>query len=206
MKKNSDIDHSKNITGISIVICLLVTMLVIFVFCVTFAIFTFSKQGDKRNSISTGVLAFSYTESTNGVYLTNAMPITDEVGKKLGENGGRGYFDFNISSTITNSTSIFYEIFATPINVDNPLSWEYVKLYLTDATDDSPVPGYTSRIPTFKELYNSEYAINSKRLYYGVFTKSESRNFRLRLWLASNYEVTNEERMFKIKVGVKAST
>lgn len=208
MKNTISTHHSKYVDKNNIIIVLLMLILIVLVFGITYSAFIFSGQGDKKNTISTGSLSFTYTENTNGIYLSNAMPISDEVGKKMDSQGNnQNYFDFNISSTITKNAAIYYEVFATPIGVDNPLDWEYVKIYLTDATNDNPILGYDKEIiPTFKELDESELDLNSKRLYYGVFKESGSKNFRLRLWLSNKYKVSADKKMFKLRVGVKASS
>ncbi len=201
IKKN----HSKSDSN-NVIILILVLILFVLIIGLTYAVFLFGKQGDKQNTVSTGALTFTYTETTNGIYLTDAMPMSDSTGKKLDRQGDNaGYFDFNVSCNVAGTSAINYELYATPIGVDNPLSWDYVKIYLTDASTDQALIGYSEEVPVFKNLSESVSDINSKRLYSGTFTKSDSKKFRLRLWLASNYNVSSDVKMFKMRVSVAAN-
>ena len=51
-----------------------VAILVVAVIGVSFALYSTSSTG-KVNSISTGTITMSYTEPSNGINLTNALPI-----------------------------------------------------------------------------------------------------------------------------------
>ena len=131
---------------------LLVLLLFISVFGLTYAIFSYSKEGRVSNTVTTGTITFSYTETTNGISLENALPITDEVGKKL-ESGDKnnGYFDFNVSCTMAGYSNVFYEVFATKLAVENELEEKYVKVYLTDGSTDQAITGYDGEVPTYKK-------------------------------------------------------
>ena len=62
-----------------------VAILVVAVVGVSFAAFSYSKTGEKVNTITTGTITMSYSETTNGINLTNALPMTDGVGMALKE-------------------------------------------------------------------------------------------------------------------------
>lgn len=183
----------------------LILLLIVSVVGITYAVFSYQREGEKNNVITTGSIVFTYTETTNGINLQNAMPISDEVGKKLerSENND-GYFDFNVSCSLAGTARINYEVYATKLNVENPLSEEYVKMYLTDGTSDQPILGYDNDVPTYYSLKDSTAAAGSKTLYTGTFTNSGVQSFRLRMWLSDKYTVTDQSNDFKIKVNVKA--
>ena len=200
-KENKDSSKSKIIlSGI------LAFLLVISVIGITYAAFVYQKAGQKNNVITTGSIVFSYTENSNGIKLTNAMPTSDSVGKKLdnNEDSNNSFFDFRVSSSIAGTTRINYEVYATKENVENPLDDKYVKIYLTDGTTDQPISGYDSDVPTYYSLKDSTLVTGAKTLYTGSFTNSGVNSFRLRMWLADTYEVTAKSNEFKIKVNVKA--
>ena len=183
----------------------LILLLIVSVVGITYAVFSYQREGEKNNVITTGSIIFTYTETTNGINLQNAMPISDEVGKKLERSeNNEGYFDFNVSCSLAGTARINYEVYATKLNVENPLSEEYVKMYLTDGTTDQPILGYDNDVPTYYSLKDSTVASGSKTLYTGSFTNSGVQSFRLRMWLADTYEVTAKSNEFKIKVNVKA--
>ena len=73
-----------------------IAILVIAVVGVSFAFFTYSKQGTTNNVITTGKIEFAY-EEVNNLSLTNQFPSTDEEG--LADNSANA-FQFNVSGTI----------------------------------------------------------------------------------------------------------
>lgn len=185
----------------------LILLLIVSVVGITYAVFSYQREGEKNNVITTGSIIFTYTETTNGINLQNAMPISDEVGKKLERSeNNEGYFDFNVSCSLAGTARINYEVYATKLNVENPLSEEYVKMYLTDGTTDQPILGYDNDVPTYYSLKDSTVASGSKTLYTGSFTNSGVQSFRLRMWLSDQYTVTDQSNDFKIKVNIKADT
>ena len=177
----------------------LILLLIVSVVGITYAVFSYQREGEKNNVITTGSIIFTYTETTNGINLQNAMPISDEVGKKLERSeNNEGYFDFNVSCSLAGTARINYEVYATKLNVENPLSEEYVKMYLTDGTTDQPILGYDNDVPTYYSLKDSTVASGSKTLYTGSFTNSGVQSFRLRMWLSDQYTVTDQSNDFKI--------
>ena len=75
MKENSSKQVLLSVLGVAI--------LVVAVVGVSFAAFSYSKTGEKVNTITTGTITMEYTEDTNGINLTNALPMSDGVGTNL---------------------------------------------------------------------------------------------------------------------------
>ena len=192
---------SKNIKIILSIV--LILLLMISVVGITYAIFTYSKEGEVKNTVRTGNLTFSYVETSSGISIENAMPISDEVGKKL-DSSENGYFDFNVSCKIAGTSIIQYEVYAKKQEVKNEIEEKNVKIYLTDGTSDQPLSGYDVEVPTYNSLKNSLSDQEGKQLYYGSFTSSGVQKFRLRMWLKEEYNVPATGEQFKIKVNVDA--
>lgn len=86
-----------------------IAVLVIAVVGVSFAFFTYSKGGTTNNVITTGSIAFEFTETTNGLSLTNKFPQTVEEGKN------NETFDFKVTGNIpTKMQPIDYTVYAVP--------------------------------------------------------------------------------------------
>ncbi len=201
-ERNSKGNEKKKIT-ISIVLILL---LIISVVGMTYAIFIFAKEGKNENIISTGSVTFSYTETSNGILLNNALPMSDDVGKKLeNQNGNIGYFDFSVSCKVMGTSSINYEVYAQKESVSREINEDYVKIYLTDRTTDLPVSGYNAQVPTYSKLPTATSNSSAKRLYYSKFNNTGVQSYRLRMWLSDDYEIKSSSEQFKIKVNVTAS-
>ena len=181
---------------------------------VTYAAFQYTKNGTKDNQITTGSVTFVYNETSNGVTITNAFPKSDAEGKVIpdtGDNITKGYFDFNVTSTMGGSMTIPYYVYAVDItgDVPNKLDPRYVKLYLTDASSpENPIEGYEGEVPTFASLDPIKATdsrgeeVQGKKLYYGTFTKSDVKKFRLRMWVSDKYQGGETAETFKLRVDV----
>lgn len=189
-----------------------VMILMVAVVGISYAVFTFSKNGTVENTITTGTITFTYTSDTNGITLQNAQPITDATGKVLqatdaGNGVVQGYFDFTVAAAMNGNIPINYEISSTyDSTVSNLLDPQYVKVYLTDGgSTEVPITGFDSTVPTYSQLPTATIATDSKKLYSGVFTESSSKKFRLRIWVAENYATNDVAKTFKMKVNVNAA-
>ncbi len=186
-----------------ILIVVLFVLIFISLVGLTYAVFVYSKAGSKLNILSTGSITFTYDETKNGILLEDTMPLDDEVGKKLEKKENfSGYFDFNVSANISENRKINYEISALPIVSENELDPKYVKVYLTDQFDN-PIDKNDS-VKTFEQLDDSTSNTKAKRLYYGSFDKTDSKKFRLRIWVSKDYPIDELKRKFQIKVNVDA--
>ena len=180
-----------------------VAILVVAVVGVSFAAFSYSKTGEKVNTITTGTITMNYSETTNGINLTNALPMTDTVGKALEDD--EQYFDFTVNANITGDTTINYAITATK-EADSTLAEDAVKLYLTnmDSSADSELlaPTKFNAITKTGASEASGAPQNQAKLYTGTFTSTDSHDYRLRMWVADDYEVSGTSQTFKVRVNV----
>ncbi len=155
--QNNNFDHNQKNDNQSkqiLLSVLAVAILVVAVVGVSFAAFTYVGLGQKENVISTGTISMSYTEDTNAISISNAMPVSDEVGKVLEATPEQsaagtvtqGLFDFTVKADIAGTATINYEVAAvkqdnqgmevsgseltggTPI--ENQIDGQYVKFYL----------------------------------------------------------------------------
>ncbi len=103
-------------------------IMLIMVIGISYAAFTYSGLGKKENTITTGAISMSYTESSNTISMNNALPTTDTTGKTRTNSGE--YFDFTVKSSIAGNTDINYEI-AAKEETGNTFSGNNIKYYLT---------------------------------------------------------------------------
>ena len=180
-----------------------VAILVVAVVGVSFAAFSYSKTGEKVNTITTGTISMTYTESENAINLTNALPMTDEVGKALATQNQ--YFDFTVKADITGTTTINYAITATK-EEGSTLPESGVKVYLTDmdGNADSQILAPT-KVSALSKTSGSEASGAPEGQYIlktDTFSATSSHDFRLRMWIADDYQVTGQAQTFKLKVNV----
>ena len=169
-----------------IVLLGLILLLVVTIVGVSYAAFSYSKRGEKVNTITTGQIVMTYTETDNIIQIDGALPTTDKTGTvqlKAGE-----YFDFNISSTIVGNVNINYEISAKEVG-ESTIAGSNIKLYLTKLNGSEEEPLMTP------ETYHEETSENTytgrpageMSLYKGSMNSSENNNYRLRMYVDENY-------------------
>ncbi len=179
-----------------------VAILVVAVVGVSFAAFSYSKTGTQVNTITTGTITMSYSETTNGINLTNALPMTDTVGKALNEENQ--YFDFTVNASISGNTTINYAITATK-EEDSTIPDTGVKVYLTDMDDDADseilpptkVSALTKTSGDQSGAPDDQFLLKSD-----TFTVTSSHDYRLRMWVADDYSVAGEAQAYKLRVNV----
>ena len=182
-----------------------VAILVVAVVGVSFAAFTYSKAGEKVNTITTGTISMNYVEGENAISLTNALPMTDEVGKALAD--ANQYFDFTVSANITGTTTINYAITATK-EADSTIPDAGVKVYLTDmdADGDTPITGYETP-KKVSELQKTSSDVSGApddqyKLTSDTFSATSSQAYRLRMWVADDYSTLTTSGTYKLRVNV----
>ncbi len=180
MKTN---DKRKEIIIVGVLLLLMIGLIV----GISYAAFQYGKTGSKVNSITTGSITMTYTETDNTISLSGALPTTDKTGT-VRLNPGE-YFDFNVSSEIVGDVNINYEISAKKED-GNTINGEYIKLYLTKVNSDG-----TEEALMVPETYNEESTSNTytgrpsneMSLYTSSMNSSDDNNYRLRMYVDESY-------------------
>ena len=177
-------------------------LLLVFVVGITYAVFTYTKKGNVENTIRTGKITMSYTEGENGITLENAYPMEDSVGKVLSD--PNQIFDFTVNINLYGSKiPVSYEVTAEK-DENSTLGDSDVRIYLeksTDGTNYNAVSQPSGYIPMGDA---DEFGAQATEMLLdrGNTTDTVTYNYRLRMWVGSNYQVSGEERHFTLKVNV----
>ena len=185
-------------------------ILLIAVISISYAAFNYSGIGQKLNTITTGAISMEYVESTNIISMSNALPTTDNTGKKRLNSGE--YFDFTIKSSIAGNTDINYEIAAKEEN-GNTFDGKNIKLYLTkvnsDGTEEEAMPPKTYSEDPTGNVYTGRPS-DMMSLFVGNLNQQGDTEikYRLRLWVDENYnpQSDNGGLIYKVKVNVYGQT
>ncbi len=164
-----------------------IIVLVVAVVSVSYAAFSYSKAGEKVNTITTGTITMSYSEPENGIDITNALPISDTAGKAL--NGEKETFDFTVAATIGGTTTINYAITAVK-DVASTLPDTAVKVYLTSGTGTETEELAASKISALTKTAANEASgapADQFILKTGTLTATNSTSYKLRMWVADDY-------------------
>lgn len=186
-----------------------VALLILAVVGISYAIFTFSKNGVKENIIRSGSISMKFIESNNVINITNALPISDNIGKISND-----YFDFSVNANIIGNSTIFYEVRAKQLQVENQLDSHYVKLYLEKENSSRYIPVLNPTnftVNNITNINNKEIDLDSMLLYSGKIASQNKHNdnyfdsFRLRMWIDENAPIENSKKNFKIRINVYAN-
>lgn len=184
------------------IIIIILLIFVVSVIGISMAAFTYTKAGSKINTISTGNIHLEYTEDTNGINITNALPMTDSTGMSLTD--VNQYFDFSVNAVLDGDFVASYEIAAEKIP-SSTLDNNEVKLYL-----EKKVGGVYQEVMApnnFEPLKNStEIGTMAGSMLLDADTLNSSRtiNYRLRMWVADDTVVSNYVKSFGVRVSIKA--
>ena len=166
-----------------------ILILIVTIAGISYAAVSYTRTGEKVNSITTGVISMSYEESSNVIAVDKALPTTDKTGKirlKEGE-----YFDFTITSIIQGSAAVNFEIAAKEED-GNTIDGKYIKYYLTKVDssgketevmaprtyyEDKNANSYTGRPANMMSLYTGSIGENTK----------ETIKYRLRIYVTDTY-------------------
>lgn len=202
-----DEEKEKNNNSKQILLSVLgVAILIVAVVGISFAAFSYSKAGETVNTITTGTVTMSYTESENGINIENAIPMTETEGKAL--TGVGNVFDFTVDATITGATNIDYEVVAVK-NAESTVLDKDIRLYLESSTDGT---NYTqafapAAFTPSTTVSNLGAPIGTMQLAQGTFTGTGNTTtttvyYRLRMWVDTLYEVGGEQQTYKVTVNV----
>ena len=192
---------NKNDSKSKLLIITAIIVLIIAVIGVSYAAIFYSKIGDEVNNVSTGTIVMSYTENTNGIYLTNASPMSDEVGRTLTDENL--YFDFTVNATMSGNVLVDYVISASK-DSDSTLPDNAIKVYLTsiDGNNETQVVAPT-KVSSLKSTNNISYAPNNQYVILeSNFRNTESRNYRLRMWISDDYTLADVSQTYMLRVNV----
>lgn len=181
--------------------------LLIFIICLTFLISSVSfaiistyHSGSHDNVINANSVLFSFTEDSNHIKILNAYPTSDEIGKSY--NGHNQYFDFSVSvgfSKKSKDKNLKYEVSLIPLS-GNTLDSKYIRVYLTENNREVSIKQNT--VNNFSDLDKSSKFNNGRILVIKKVTDNTVSNYRLRLWLSDQYQITGKSQVFKCKVAV----
>ena len=170
---------------------------------VTYAFFTYIGSGSTENTISSDSITFLYEEKDaqgNGINITEATPVSDEVGK------AGPAFNFEITSKTANKISIPYEIAVRKKAGSDNLD-DIVKLYLTkvDGTGNEEEVA----LGTFSSFTTKTYYGHEQKLLTEQKVPQSSSNYiqkyRLRMWIDEEADFSTgnyNDKTFSVTVNV----
>lgn len=157
------------------------------IFGVTYAIFRTTVRGEKSNIISTGNFGLVIqNESTSGITLTNALPMSEEEGRKTSA------YTFELKNT--GDYDIKYKL-GFELDPSSTMPAKAIRYIFNNGT--------SSLMSSAVETEVSDADGTVKKVYYvedSYIGKGETKQYSLKMWI--DYDATKEEaagKTFKIK-------
>ena len=188
----------------------LVLILVLMIVGISYAAFKFTGLGKRENTITTGAITMEYTESTNTISMTGALPTTDATGKVRLTAGE--YFDFTLSGTIKGTENINWEIAAEDVTTaSRKIDGKYIKLYLTSLDENNnETEVMAPKVYTTEKAENTYTGrpTNMMSLAKGTTSTSFSTKYRLRMYVDEAYNPQGDggNLAFSIKINAYGKT
>ncbi len=197
-------EKQKTITKEVILIILILLLLVVSVVGISFSNFMNANSGRNKNEVSSGTISMTYTEDTNGISIENAVPTSDEAGKKL--NGSDEYFDFTVKSELVGNSAITYEVAAIK-EATSTIKDSEIKLYLEQKEGDTykEVMAPTKFIPiTTSSMFGSPKG--AMVLLTESHSQSKIDTYRLRMWLDESAIMDFSVKKYAVKINIYAKS
>ena len=175
-------EEKKSLRRRNIIFFLFFLILLFFsVFGITYSIY--KGDGGGEHEIITGEIKFTYSDAefrSRGISISDAMPMSDEVGKAL--NGSGQFFDFSITST-SKRANIHYQLLVRK-SANSTLSDSNIRMYLVSLNNNVETPLLLSTYSNLKQVTldgNDYYVLYEKTLDKGIENYSDF--YRLRMWV-----------------------
>ena len=188
----------------------LVLILVLMIVGISYAAFKFTGTGKKENTITTGAITMKYTESTNVINMTGALPTTDATGKVRLTEGE--YFDFTLEGTIQGTENINWEIAAEDVTTGTKkIDGKYIKLYLTSLDENNNETEVMAPKVYSADTTSDDYTgrpAGMMSLAKGSTSTSFSTKYRLRMYVDESYNPQGDggDLSFSIKINAYGKT
>ena len=189
-----------------------ISILIIAFVGISYAAFHSVLSGEK-NSVATGTISLQFSDNSESISISNAMPISDDEGKSLTGNGN--VYDFSVYTILSKNTTINYEISLEKININTPnLDNENVRFYLQNQEGDTFVDTPITTVPqSFIPLVEDSFLGTKKGnmvIFSGTFSNTTdsdrelNQKFRLRIWVGKDTIIDSISREFQVKLNVTA--
>lgn len=206
MKENNQKKMLLSVLGVAI--------LVVAVIGISFAAYS-TVFSSNVNSVTTGTVMVSYTESGNAINVTDAMPMTDANGVAQ---TGTGVFNFTVSTKADNALTVPYEINLTKVELactgENTPTGCYasmadnqVKAYLTKGgtavTETTATGKLISELATSTQRSGAKILHSDSDQFSATGEAAKTSNYSLRLWIANTVNVDDvSKKEYHAKVNV----
>lgn len=158
-----------------------------------------SEQSKKDRKII-NTLTLNYVSKSNNVIVYSKKVFNDQDGMKLSDE--EHVFDFSVSSSVKKKTVCNYEIIISK-DLSSTIPDDKIRIYLQKSNDGVYSKTIDLLEPTFYKLSDNIKLTNVRGMLLdkGKFKKSETRYYRLKVWVDSTYPLSETD-FYKLKVNI----
>ena len=151
------------------------------------------------DEVSGGEISMTYTDDQNIFSIMNGVKMSDTEG--IAQDASDKYFDFAINTDISNANNLEYSIILVKDETLSTALDENVKIYLEKEVSGSYSEVY-GPVVFSSNMKDSEYE-NAMIIYKGTNKNNKTENFRLRMWISSDANITPEQiQNYSVKIMV----
>ena len=151
------------------------------------------------DEVSGGEISMTYTDDQNIFSIMNGVKMSDTEG--IAQDASDKYFDFAINTDISNANNLEYSIILVKDETLSTALDENVKIYLEKEVSGSYSEVY-GPVVFSSNMKDSEYE-NAMTIYKGSNKNNKTENFRLRMWISSDANITPEQiQNYSVKIMV----
>lgn len=191
----------KNMIPLILILIVATGLLLFITIGLSFSLYSTINKVDVDTDVGKVILNYSDVNGRGpGIYIENALSMTDEVGMNL--TGTGNYFDFTVSGITSNIPLRYYVLLN--ISEESTLENPNVKVYLTKmkGTIEEKVLDKTYRV---SELEDFEFeGKNNKILYFKDYDTKDDEfvdNYKLRMWISDD-AVDYFNKKYSLKVNI----
>lgn len=178
-KEEKGNELSKNFWVTVIAICSFMIVVII----IGIAVFSNRKPEVVEKEEEGGYVTLNYSSEVNALSILNAQPVTDSVGEKNMTAGQ--YFDFSVDTNLDGASKVEYEISVIKDKEVSTIDDDDIRIYLEKEESGT----YTKIFGPEKYTASKNYSGVGSEIGSMVLTnvkkiKSDTDNYRLRIWLS----------------------
>ena len=166
-----------------IISVIVITISIVTLIGTSYALLTFSIEGDKNISLTAGILKVDFSEGNN-INLNNAAPMSDTQGLKT--------TPYTFTITNTGNINAYYHISLEEDN-NNTLSNKYVKMKMTGSN------GYDSGIIKVNNYGIGSFEIRGE----DILEPNDKVTYTLYMWLDEDADNSAQGKIYQSKIVVE---
>ncbi len=183
---------------------LFLVAIIVVMFAVSVGIILLVKSSDiTTNNVNASDV--EYIADSNTIIIKNIISVSEDFGKNIDEeNGGAfGYLKFKVKNNTDEERN--YQVYITKQTPSiAEINSNYITFYLTDS-NNKPFDEYLgNKLPSFDDFHYIEDLAESKIIHNGTLKANEEQDLILRVWIADNFVINEEEEVFSFEIDARA--